>query len=107
MTGGRAVEYREIDAAALRKILESVKNDGLSQYVVGFVPPSASGKPGEHKLEIKLAPIERSVRRRQKKGGLLSGASSPTRTDLAFEGRIENHKSASYPEGTYPRMLRY
>lgn len=55
MTGGRAVEYPEIDAAALRKILETVKSDGLSQYVVGFVPQSASGKPREHKLEIKLA----------------------------------------------------
>ena len=55
MTGGRAVEYTQIDAATLLKILESVKNDGLSQYVVGFVPPSASGTPREHKLEIKLA----------------------------------------------------
>jgi hypothetical protein len=55
MTGGRALDYPEIDAAALRKILETVKNDGLSQYVVGFVPPSASGTPKEHKLEIRLA----------------------------------------------------
>ncbi len=55
MTGGRAAEYREISAASLRKILESVKNDGLSQYVVGFVPSDASRTPKEHKLEIKLA----------------------------------------------------
>ncbi len=55
MTGGRAVEYAEIDAAALRKILESVRSDGLSQYVVGFMPQSAAGTPREHKLEIKLA----------------------------------------------------
>jgi VWFA-related protein len=55
MTGGRAAEYREIDAAALRKILESVKNDGLSQYVVGFMPRSATATPREHNLEIRLA----------------------------------------------------
>jgi VWFA-related protein len=54
MTGGRVGEYTEIDAATLAKILESVKNAGLSQYMVGFVPPSPSGKPKEHKLEIKL-----------------------------------------------------
>lgn len=55
MTGGRSLEYREIDAVALRKILETVKSDGLSQYVVGFVPSSESGTPREHRLEIKLA----------------------------------------------------
>jgi hypothetical protein len=55
MTGGRAADYPEIDAAALRKILESVKKDGLSQYVVGFAPPPASRTPREHTLEIKLA----------------------------------------------------
>jgi VWFA-related protein len=54
MTGGRFGEYPEIDAATLTKILESVRNAGLYQYVVGFVPTSPSGKPKEHKLEIKL-----------------------------------------------------
>jgi VWFA-related protein len=54
MTGGRAVEYPEIDAATLRKILESVKSDGLSQYVVGFVPSSGAAAK-RHTLEIKLA----------------------------------------------------
>lgn len=54
MTGGRAAEYTEIDAAALRRILESVIGDGLSQYVVGFVPQSEGGTPKEHKLEIRL-----------------------------------------------------
>jgi hypothetical protein len=44
----------EIDAATLRKILESVKSDGLSQYVVAFVPPSSTAAKG-HTLEIKLA----------------------------------------------------
>jgi hypothetical protein len=55
MTGGRAVEYPEIDAAALRKILETVESDALSQYVVGFVPNSSGAAPHEHKLEIRLA----------------------------------------------------
>jgi VWFA-related protein len=54
MTGGRAVEYRDIDAAALRKILDSVISDGLSQYVVGFAPQSAGAVARRHKLEIKL-----------------------------------------------------
>ena len=54
LTGGRAVEYPAIDAATLRKLLESVKEDGLAQYVVGFVP-SSNGTPKEHKLEVKLA----------------------------------------------------
>jgi hypothetical protein len=55
MTGGRAAEYPEIDAATLSRILQSVKNDGLSQYVVGFAPSSGSAAPREHHLEIKLA----------------------------------------------------
>ncbi len=54
MTGGRAVEYKAIDAPTLRKILESVISDGISQYVVGFVPQPAVGTPKERKLEIKL-----------------------------------------------------
>ncbi len=55
MTGGRAIECTEMDAATLSKVLEGVISDGLSQYVVGFVPPSLSVTPKEHKLEIKLA----------------------------------------------------
>jgi VWFA-related protein len=55
MTGGRALDYPEIDAAALRTILATVKTDGLSQYVVGFVPPAGDRTPKEHKLQIKLA----------------------------------------------------
>ena len=54
MTGGHTVEYTEIDAKTLGKILESVIDDGLSQYVVGFVPASVGGASKEHKLEIKL-----------------------------------------------------
>jgi hypothetical protein len=53
MTGGYSVEYPEIDAASLRKILDGVRNDGLSQYLVGFAP-SSSASPKEHTLEIKL-----------------------------------------------------
>ncbi|MGA7241230.1 MAG: hypothetical protein WBY44_36445 [Bryobacteraceae bacterium] len=55
MTGGREVEYTQINAATLRKILSGVKNHGLSEYVVGFVPPASSGTSRQHRLEIKLA----------------------------------------------------
>lgn len=55
MTGGREVEYQRINAATLRKILEDFKSHALSEYVVGFAPPSPDGAPKEHKLEIKLA----------------------------------------------------
>ena len=54
MTGGPTLDYPEVDASALRKILETVKTHGLSQYVVGFAP-SSSETPKQHKLEIKLA----------------------------------------------------
>jgi hypothetical protein len=55
MTGGREVEYMQINAATLGKILGDFKNHGLSEYVVGFVPPRVSGPPRQHRLEIKLA----------------------------------------------------
>ena len=55
MTGGRAIERTDVDATALQKILDTVIRDGLSQYVVGFVPGPAEGKLKQHKLEIKLA----------------------------------------------------
>jgi hypothetical protein len=55
MTGGRSLDYPEIDAAALRKILETVKSDGLAQYLVGFSPSSDGSTPRVHKLEIRLA----------------------------------------------------
>jgi hypothetical protein len=55
MTGGLSVEHTSIDAATLRKILESVRNHGLSQYVVGFAPASGGATAKEHRLEIKLA----------------------------------------------------
>jgi hypothetical protein len=54
MTGGRPVEHPSIDGKALLRILQAVKSDGLSQYIVGFVPESATGKPKAPKLEIRL-----------------------------------------------------
>jgi hypothetical protein len=39
----------------LSEILAGVRNEGLSQYVVGFVPHASFGTPRDHKLEIKLA----------------------------------------------------
>jgi hypothetical protein len=43
-------------ARTLRAILNSVRNEALSEYVVGFAPPAASGAPQKHNLEIKLTP---------------------------------------------------
>ena len=54
MTGGRSMDAPEVDAATFHKILETVKNDALSQYVVGFVPSSGDGAPKAHRLDIKL-----------------------------------------------------
>jgi hypothetical protein len=55
MTGGRSLEYESLDANTLKNILEQVKADGLSQYVIGFTP-SPVGAPKQHSLEVKLAP---------------------------------------------------
>jgi len=55
MTGGRSLEYESLDANTLKKILEQVKADGLSRYVIGFTP-SPVGAPRQHSLEVKLAP---------------------------------------------------
>jgi VWFA-related protein len=52
LTGGRSFAPYDMSAAEVRDILEAVKNEGLSQYVVGFAPQP--GPPREHKLEIKL-----------------------------------------------------
>lgn len=43
-----------LNADVLRDILKAVRNDGLSQYLVGFVPGPSAGTKREHKLEIKL-----------------------------------------------------
>ena len=55
MTGGRSLQYESLDANTLKNILEQVKADGLSQYVIGFTP-STVGAPKQHSLEVKLAP---------------------------------------------------
>jgi hypothetical protein len=54
MTGGYAVECRQIDTATLSKILGGVETDGLAQYLVGFVPSSGNGLTKVHTLEVKL-----------------------------------------------------
>jgi hypothetical protein len=58
MTGGRAVEYKLIDAAMLQKILTDVRGHALEQYVVGFAPGS-NGEPVQHNLEVRLAVAEK------------------------------------------------
>jgi hypothetical protein len=61
LTGGRSIvpspEENDgaLTASELSKILAGVRNEAVSQYTVGFVPPPSSGTPREHKLEIKLA----------------------------------------------------
>lgn len=55
MTGGRASEVPSVDAAAMRKILETVIRDVRVQYVAGFVPSSGNGAK-QHNLEIRLNP---------------------------------------------------
>jgi hypothetical protein len=60
LTGGRSMvpSPEKADgalvASTLSDILQSVRNEGLSQYVVGFAPHASSDTPREHKLEIKL-----------------------------------------------------
>ena len=51
-TGGSAFYPSSITAKVIREIIESVRNQGLTQYVVGFVP--GTEKPKEHRLEIRL-----------------------------------------------------
>jgi VWFA-related protein len=54
MTGGRSEELTFVDAAILQRIVESVKRDGLAQYVVGFSPEATGGSPKQHNLEVHL-----------------------------------------------------
>jgi hypothetical protein len=51
-TGGRLFFPSHIDARVVGGILEAVRDRGLPQYVVGFVPEPA--KPRLHSLEIRL-----------------------------------------------------
>jgi hypothetical protein len=53
MTGGRAVEYKVIDAATLSKTLADFRNYALEQYVVGFAPGSDAAVT--HNLTVRLA----------------------------------------------------
>ena len=51
-SGGRFFFPSHLDAKVIGGILKFVRNQGLPQYVVGFVPESA--KPKLHSLEIRL-----------------------------------------------------
>lgn len=51
-TGGRLFFPSHIDAKVIGGILDAARDQGLPQYVVGFVPESA--KPTLHSLEIRL-----------------------------------------------------
>jgi hypothetical protein len=53
LTGGRAFYPRSLDQLQVSVILKAIRNEGLSQYVVGFAPP-ASGRQKKHNLEIGL-----------------------------------------------------
>ncbi|MGH9645806.1 MAG: hypothetical protein ACRD4E_03225 [Bryobacteraceae bacterium] len=52
LTGGGSFYPSSITPKVISEIVESVRNQGLTQYVVGFVP--GTGKPKEHRLEIRL-----------------------------------------------------
>jgi hypothetical protein len=53
LTGGRSFYPSRIDAGVVNDILNVIRNQGLSQYAVGFAPPP-SGRQRKHELEIKL-----------------------------------------------------
>jgi hypothetical protein len=53
MTGGRAFYPNRTDAATVNDILDAIRNQSLSEYLVGFAPAS-SAHPRKHELEIKL-----------------------------------------------------
>jgi hypothetical protein len=52
LTGGSSFYPSRITTQVISGILESVRNQGLTQYAVGFVP--GTEKPREHRLEIRL-----------------------------------------------------
>jgi hypothetical protein len=76
MTGGRDVEYMQINASTLQKILEDVRNHGLSEYVVGFAPLSAAGCLRQHQLEIKLAYKSKGAWKVESEGRTIEPAAS-------------------------------
>jgi hypothetical protein len=53
LTGGRGFYPYSIDEGVVSSILKLIRNESLSQYVVGFVPP-APGRRKKHNLEIRL-----------------------------------------------------
>lgn len=53
-TGGAAFSPPRLDTDTVRRILETVRNAGVSQYVVGFAPESTSVPARSHKLEVRL-----------------------------------------------------
>lgn len=53
LTGGRSFCPSRLDAGVVNDILDAIRDLGLSEYVVGFAPPS-SGRQREHRLEIRL-----------------------------------------------------
>jgi hypothetical protein len=52
-TGGRAFFPSQLDADLVVEVLNAIRNEGLSRYVLGFQPPS-SGQQRTHRLEVKL-----------------------------------------------------
>jgi hypothetical protein len=53
LTGGASIYPARLDAETVNQILNIVRDHGLSQYIVGFTPPTA-GTRKKHTLEIKL-----------------------------------------------------
>jgi len=53
LTGGGSLYPSRMDAETVNHILDIVRDEGLSQYVVGFVPPP-SARQRTHNLEVKL-----------------------------------------------------
>jgi hypothetical protein len=51
-TGGESFSPSHLDTDSVRRILETIRNEGISRYVAGFAP-AASGAPRAHKLEVR------------------------------------------------------
>jgi hypothetical protein len=54
LTGGRPFDPPNLAADTVRAILAMLTETVASEYVVGFAPPSATGTPRAHNLEVKL-----------------------------------------------------
>ena len=53
LTGAESIYPSRIDAGVVNDILNVIRDQGLSQYVVGFAPPS-SARQRKHNLEVRL-----------------------------------------------------